>query len=1163
MADFFYPFTVLINRVVYQILPPYSRLGRHAEALATYRRCRETLAKVLKLTPSPATQADIKHPRHLFLPVSHRSLTPSPAFGNMGLLVRGLSIPIYIKMTRAPTLAKLSAPTVGKVLPRPRLFRALDKARRHPVVWITAPPGAGKTTLVASYLARRRLRSLWYQLDAGDNDLATFFRYLGVAAGKASRRRTPLPALTPEYRSNVLIFARRYFESLYQRLNPKTVLVFDNYQDVAEDAELHEVLREGMAALPAGINIMLVSRAEPPVAFARVRAHGALALLDWDSVRLTVDESVRLAALRRRTPSTPSRALVQKLHERAQGWTAGLLLLLEQSDPEQALAAGQGQPTEVLFDYFASEVLQKTNRTTQEVLLKTALLPQMTAAMAERLSERRESARILAELNRKNYFTIKHGHGTPMYQYHPLFREFLLSRARRTFTLVELTQLQHRAATILEKSGQLEDAAALYQTATDWASLTRLILAHAPALLAQGRNPTLEQWLGGLPPAVVDENPWLLYWRGMCRMPFDIPQNRADLERAFQLFETQADAGGSFLSWAGVVDTFFHQWHDFKPLDQWLAAFDTLHARYPRFPSKDIEFRVISALFSALLYRQPQHPDIGTWARRLETLLHQEPDINHRLIAAALLMLYHIWTWNFERSVHLIRTLKPLLSSPHVTPLTKLLWHMVNVGYDWIIADYDTARAALQAGLEVTQASGIQLYESRLSAQYAYIGLRTNDLASVAEGVRKMGTDRHNQLMDVAHYHYLRSALELLQGNVGQALEQAQEAARLTSDLGTPFAEAVCRTWWAQALLQAERPREAAAQLMRAHRIGQGMRSKMLLGRCALVESQLAFTQGDETAGFAALRKVIEIYRDYKIIPADIWYPPALTRLCAKALSAGIEPECVRDLIRKYRLTADASMLELEHWPWPLKIYTFGRFVLARDDKSIRFNGKTPRKPLELLKALVALGGNAVSQTHLTEALWPEAEGDSARRAFDTTLHRLRKLLPENALTLEDGKLQLNTHTVWIDTKGLDWELQRVERALKGGSLLTPAQLNTYSQSVLRLYRGPFLPEEDASWALAPREQWQLRILQLLRRLGRYCEDQGTLEAALIYYEQGITLDPCIEEFYQRLMRLYQRLGRQAEALSVYARCRKTLLALLQITPSPTTERLYQDLRKS
>jgi ATP/maltotriose-dependent transcriptional regulator MalT len=121
-------------------------------------------------------------------------------------------------MRQAQPPAKLTRPIPAKVLPRERLFARLDAA--SPVTWVAAPAGAGKTILLSSYVKARKRPCLWYQVDGSDADLATFFRYLGLAARQAApRHRKSLPALTPEYLLGLMTFARRFFEGLYQRLS--------------------------------------------------------------------------------------------------------------------------------------------------------------------------------------------------------------------------------------------------------------------------------------------------------------------------------------------------------------------------------------------------------------------------------------------------------------------------------------------------------------------------------------------------------------------------------------------------------------------------------------------------------------------------------------------------------------------------------------------------------------------------------------------------------------------------------------------------------------------------------------------------------------------------------------------------------------------------------
>jgi LuxR family transcriptional regulator, maltose regulon positive regulatory protein len=113
--------------------------------------------------------------------------------------------------TRLPS--KLVRPTTTGALARTRLFSLIDKLlRERSIVWIAGPPGAGKTVLASTYVERKRLSALWYQLDAGDHDPASFFYFLAVAAERAmGGKRGSLPLATAEYLLDLAEFARRFF----------------------------------------------------------------------------------------------------------------------------------------------------------------------------------------------------------------------------------------------------------------------------------------------------------------------------------------------------------------------------------------------------------------------------------------------------------------------------------------------------------------------------------------------------------------------------------------------------------------------------------------------------------------------------------------------------------------------------------------------------------------------------------------------------------------------------------------------------------------------------------------------------------------------------------------------------------------------------------------
>jgi len=458
-------------------------------------------------------------------------------------------------MHSAPPIAKVTCPTSTGYFPRHRLYRLLDKARKTPVLWITGPPGCGKTALISSYIGSRRLPCLWYKLDEADADLSTFFYYLGLAATKAApRKRKRLPLLTPERLPGLSVFAQRYFEDLSSMLPVPSLLVFDDCHRMREDSAFFETLREGISRLMPGIGAILVSRSDPHPSFARDRANRLMETFGWNDLRLTPEEVAGIARLQRKEKPAPE--LVKYLFERTDGWAAGLVLLLERghSGGLESRAIGRQVSAEII-DYFGSEIFRQLDEERRTFLLRTAFLPRMTASMAERLTGDERAGQILSEMNRQNQFTKKYPQREPVYEYHDIFREFLLQRAGSAFSMEEFASIRRAAAALLEQVGYVEDAAVLFRESGDWKELSQLILSKGRSLVAQGRYQTLLEWLGALPKEVLDTDPWLLYWKGVCLMPFSPAESRARFEEALGKFDARWEAPGVFRSWAGVVES--------------------------------------------------------------------------------------------------------------------------------------------------------------------------------------------------------------------------------------------------------------------------------------------------------------------------------------------------------------------------------------------------------------------------------------------------------------------------------------------------------------------------------------------------------------------------------------------------------------------------------
>ncbi len=379
--------------------------------------------------------------------------------------------------------------------------------------------GAGKTTLVATWLLERGSPYLWYQLDKDDADPATFFYYLGIAAKHASQDPSLfLPLLTPEYLPDIPGFVRRYFRKLFALLPSGMVLVLDNYQEVDDAAIFSDILRSAIGEIPEGSHLLVISRTDPPPTLARHRATSTLILLDWGILRLTLDETQSIV-----THDLPlNDESIRTLHERADGWPAAVTLMLEhiKRNGAENWDIGSG-PLETVFHFFANEFFNALPETTQDFLLTTALLSHITPTLAEQLSGNPDAGSILTDLHRRHFFTHLRVLEETSYQYHTLFREFLLVRAAETYTRDQYLALTSRAGRLLNEHHRSEEAVILYLRAQDWETAIPLLLSQAPLLLAQGRAQILAGWLQQIPEALIVATPWLLYWKGMSQQFID------------------------------------------------------------------------------------------------------------------------------------------------------------------------------------------------------------------------------------------------------------------------------------------------------------------------------------------------------------------------------------------------------------------------------------------------------------------------------------------------------------------------------------------------------------------------------------------------------------------------------------------------------------------
>ena len=311
---------------------------------------------------------------------------------------------------------------------RANLQSLLQAGLQGKLCLLSAPPGFGKTTLLAQWCAVEGAgRVAWVSLDEGDNDPTRFWGYV-VAALRTVEPSVGTAALAALQRTGADLY-RAVLPSLHNELSAigsPLVLVLDDYHLVT-NATCHQTLGVFLDHLPAGVHVVLSTRADPPLSLARMRARGELAEIRVADLQFTNEEASELLNGSMGLQLTTDD--VQRLALRTEGWVAALYLaglsLRGGKDASAFIASFQGNHRHIA-DYLGAEVLQRQPEQVRTFLLRTSVLGHLSGPLCDAVLEAEGSAGLLRELECSNLFVVPLDDHRQWYRYHPC------GRARRT-----------------------------------------------------------------------------------------------------------------------------------------------------------------------------------------------------------------------------------------------------------------------------------------------------------------------------------------------------------------------------------------------------------------------------------------------------------------------------------------------------------------------------------------------------------------------------------------------------------------------------------------------------------------------------------------------------------------------------------------------------------
>jgi LuxR family maltose regulon positive regulatory protein len=374
-------------------------------------------------------------------------------------------------------------------VPRTALVGRLLASHAASVVCVVAPPGYGKTTLLAQW-ARRKGRVGWVTVDPHDNDPTVLLTYLAAGLDRVEPidsevfRTVALPGTT--------IVAR--FAAAVSAMTEPVALVLDHVEGL-HNQDCLDMIAELAVRLPGGSQLVLASRARPPLPVALLRAQGRVVELGVDELAMDQDEA---RALLQGVGLQLADADTAELLQRTEGWPVGLYLAA------LALKAGGSQGNagvaftgddRFIADYLQSELLARLSRGQVAFLTRTSVLDRMCGPLCDAVLGARGSARMLESLESSNLLLVPLDRQRRWYRYHHLFGELLRAElGRREPELVP--QLHLRAAAWCEANGLPETAIDHAQAAGDADRVARLVTSLAQPAYAAGRVDTARRWFG-------------------------------------------------------------------------------------------------------------------------------------------------------------------------------------------------------------------------------------------------------------------------------------------------------------------------------------------------------------------------------------------------------------------------------------------------------------------------------------------------------------------------------------------------------------------------------------------------------------------------------------------------------------------------------------------